>query len=135
MSGEPGHAGSGVAGDDPPRSLVFRVAGKEYACDATAIREIIRSAAVTRLPGASAAVCGIMNVRGTVVTVVDAGVLLHHVPADPAGAILVVDAGARGVGLAVDSVADVRCLRADEEYRRLDPRAAVARVVTLTEDE
>jgi chemotaxis signal transduction protein len=76
-----------------------------------------------------------MNVRGRIVTVVDGSLLLHGTPCDRRHAtVLLVDVGPRGVGLAVDVVADVRVVRADEEYPVVDVRAAVARVVTISED-
>jgi pantoate kinase len=49
--------------------------------------------------------------------------------------LLVVDAGSRGVGLAVERVADVRALREEEGYTELDVREVVARVVAISEDE
>jgi chemotaxis signal transduction protein len=76
-----------------------------------------------------------MNVRGRIVTMVDGSLLLHGTPCDRHRAtVLLVDVGPRGVGFAVDVVADVRVVRADEEYPVLDVRAAVARVVTISED-
>lgn len=91
---------------------------------------------LTRLPGSPLAIAGLINVRGTIVTVVNAAAVLH--PADsarPLSMVLVVDAGARGVGLAVERVADVRRLREEEGYKELDVRELVARVVAITEDE
>jgi hypothetical protein len=49
--------------------------------------------------------------------------------------VLVVDVGARGVGLAVERVADVRALRTEEGYTELDVRYIVTRVVAISEDE
>lgn len=49
--------------------------------------------------------------------------------------VLVIDAGTRGVGLAVERVADVRALREEEGYIELDVREIVTRVVAITEDE
>ena len=142
------HSGMGrvVVGDDADvnatqcpdaagRSLVFRVAGRAYACDVTAVREVVPLLRVARLPGAPATILGLMNVRGSIVTVVNAGALLH--PGDearPLAMVLVVDAGMRGVGLAVERVADVRALRAEEGYNELDVRELVTRVVAISED-
>lgn len=105
-----------------------------YACEVDAVREVVPRTLVTPIPAAPGAIVGLVNVRGAVVTVVDGGVVLHGTPAEPTGAILVVDLGPRGVGLAVDRVADVRGIREDEEYTRLDVRALAARFVTITED-
>jgi purine-binding chemotaxis protein CheW len=113
-----------------------------YACDVTAVREVVpldARARLTRLPGAPPAVVGLLNVRGKIVTVVDAGALLHGGRAggaEPgAGAmVLIVDCGARGVGLAVERVADVRALRVEEGYSQLDVRALVRAAVVITEE-
>lgn len=91
---------------------------------------------LTRLPGAPPSILGLINVRGSIVTVVNAAAILH--PADtarPLAMMLIVDAGIRGVGLAVERVADVRVLRADEGYTALDVRDLVTRVVAISEDE
>jgi len=69
---------------------------------------------MTRLPGAPPFVRGLINMRGTIVTVLDLGQRL-----DPArqpiesGAIVLVRDGARLVGLVVDEVADVRLVSVD----------------------
>jgi purine-binding chemotaxis protein CheW len=122
---------------DVERSLVFRAGGRVYACAVTAIREIVPLDAVTRLPGAPAGVLGLINHRGAIVTVLDAGALLHDAPRDPhaPAMLLLVDVGPRGVGLAVERVADVRALRPDEGYTELDVRDLCARVVVITEED
>lgn len=135
------------------RSLVFRAGGRVYACDVAAVREVVpldARARLTRLPGAPATVVGLLNVRGKIVTVFDCGALLHA--ASPHGRsahgaaasrsrsrgahtmALIVDCGARGVGLVVERVADVRALRVDEGYQRLDVRALVREAVVITEE-
>lgn len=102
----------------------------------SAVREVVPLEHLARLPGAPAAILGIINVRGAIVTVVNAGAVLH--PGDAARhltMVLVVDAGVRGVGLAVERVADVRALRVEEGYTELDVREVVTRVVAISEDE
>lgn len=106
-----------------------------YCCDVNAVREVVPLRAVTRIPGASDHVLGIINVRGTIVTVIDAGLHLHGRPSDRRGSVMLVDIGARLVGLLVDTVADVRPVRLSEGYQTLDVRAAVARVIVIREDE
>jgi purine-binding chemotaxis protein CheW len=118
------------------RSLVFCVAGRAYACAVSAVREVVPLERVARLPGAPLSILGLINVRGSIVTVVNAGKLLHpSAPARPQTMVLVVDVGERGVGLAVERVADVRALRTDEGYAQLDVRDVVMRVVAPLEDE
>src|SRR6187455_550593 len=58
------------------RTLLFRVAGKVYGCDIEEVREIIPYRRATRLPGAPPYVQGLINLRGTIVTVLDLGTRL-----------------------------------------------------------
>ncbi|MGI8510922.1 MAG: chemotaxis protein CheW [Gemmatimonadaceae bacterium] len=117
------------------RSLVFRAGGRVYACDVTQVREVVPMPIVTRIPGAPSSVLGLINVRGAIITVFDAGDLLHQRPVERRDSIvLVVDYGQNGVGLAVERVADVRALRVDEGYQSLDVRRTVARVISITEE-
>lgn len=145
VDGAPNEAESADAGvdagtdsaSDVVRALVFRAGGRVYTCSVTHVREVVPLPRVTRIPGAPTAVLGLINVRGSIVTVLDAGALLHDRPlaADGKGAmVMVVDFGPRGVGLVVERVADVRAVRIDEGYQELDVRAAVARVVRITEE-
>ena len=100
------------------------------------MREVVPLERLTRLPGAPDTVLGIINVRGTIVTVVNAAAVLHPpATARQLSMILIVDAGVRGVGLAVERVADVRALRFEEGYTELDVRELVARVVAISENE
>ena len=118
------------------RSLVFRVSGRAYACQVSAVREVVPLGRVTRLPGAPDTILGLINIRGSIVTVVNAGAVLH--PGDavaPLRMVLVADVGVRGVGLAVERVADVRALRLEEGYTELDVRDVAMHVVAISEDE
>jgi purine-binding chemotaxis protein CheW len=94
------------------RTLLFQVAERTYGCDIESVREIIPYRRATRLPGAPAYVQGLVNLRGTIVTVLDLGVRLD--PARPPvreGSIILAQHGARNVGVAVDEVMDVQAIR------------------------
>jgi purine-binding chemotaxis protein CheW len=91
------------------RLLVFDLAGHGYACDMESFREIVPTREMTRLPGAPQTVCGLINLRGTIVTVIDGGVALGK----PAfrrgeGLILLADYQDRWVGIGVDDVRDIQ---------------------------
>jgi purine-binding chemotaxis protein CheW len=95
------------------RTLLFRVAGSVYGCDIDAVREIIPYKRATRLPGAPPYVQGLINLRGTIVTVLDLGVRLD--PSRPplrdaGGSIILAEHGTRVVGVAVDEVMDVQAI-------------------------
>jgi purine-binding chemotaxis protein CheW len=63
----------------------------------------------TRLPGAPNYVCGLINLRGTIVTVLDLGLRVGGKTVDrDGGSIILVENGSKLVGLAVDEVRDVQ---------------------------
>lgn len=93
------------------RTLLFRVADRVYGCDIESVREIIPYRRATRLPGAPPFVQGLINLRGTIVTVLDLGVRLDVVnPPVRDGSIIVAVYGTRCVGVAVDEVMDVQAI-------------------------
>ena len=95
------------------RTLLFRVAESVYGCDIDAVREIIPYRRATRLPGAPPYVQGLINLRGTIVTVLDLGVRLDATRPpmrDPGGSIILAEHGTRVVGVAVDEVMDVQAI-------------------------
>jgi purine-binding chemotaxis protein CheW len=97
------------------------VGGGVYGCDLAEAQEIIPLRPMTRLPGAPPFVRGLINMRGTIVTVLDLGQRLDPArqPIESGAIVLVRDAKAEGsgerlVGLVVDEVADVRLVSVDE---------------------
>ena len=110
------------------RVLVFAVAGRTRCADVDEVREIVPIAATTRLPGAPRFVRGLINLRGTLVTVVDAALCLYGVSTESADAsVLLVERKGRLAGVIVDSVFDIQSLPAVEVEggARLDLRAMV----------
>lgn len=97
-------------------TLLFRVGANLYGCDIAEAQEIIPLRSATRLPGAPPFVRGLINMRGTIVTVLDLGMRLDPSRTELAreGSILLVRLRDRLVGLAVDEVADVRVLDIEE---------------------
>ena len=78
-------------------------------------REIVPNQEMTRLPGAPETVCGLINLRGTIVTVIDGGVALGKQAFKRAeGLILLVDYLERLVGVGVDDVRDVQDVPIDQ---------------------
>ncbi|PYO48102.1 MAG: hypothetical protein DMD72_08325 [Gemmatimonadetes bacterium] len=91
------------------RLLVFDVGGHGYACDMDAFREIVPTREMTRLPGAPETICGLINLRGTIVTVIDGGAALGKRPFKRAeGLILLAEYQERWVGIGVDDVRDIQ---------------------------
>jgi len=110
-------------------TLLFRVGSDLHGCDIGNAQEIIPLRAVTRIPGAPAYVRGLINMRGTIVTVLDLGVRL-----DPSrspvseGSILLIRHHEHVVGIVVDEVLDMRLLEIDVDEAR-GSRASVVRGV------
>ena len=102
--------------------LSFLAGSDLCALDVLAIREIIEFAGVTRVPMMPAAVRGIINLRGTVLPVIDLQARLGRAPSHitPKSCILVVETGDGEVcGLMVDAVCTV--IRPDPDAVQAPP--------------
>ena len=88
--------------------MIFRLGDRSYGIDLIAVREIQRARPGTRLPGAPAAVTGLINVRGTIVTVVDLAVALGLRAEPVPGSVILVEHGSKVVGVGVDEVGEVQ---------------------------
>lgn len=86
--------------------VIFRLGSLICAAPATSVREVISTSPTTRIPGARDAVAGLMNVRGSLLTVVDGRILLGSA-AGPADSVIVLQKGERVIGLIVDEVLDL----------------------------
>ena len=100
---------------DIRRMLVFSIAGRAHCAPVEAVREIVPITDTTRLPGAPSYVRGLINLRGTLITVMDAALCLYGVEADEAlASILLVEHRGRIAGVIVDNVFDIQSLPASE---------------------
>jgi purine-binding chemotaxis protein CheW len=93
------------------RLLLFRVGNLICAAEVDAVAEILPRLDVTRIPGAMPFVAGLVNVRGTLVTVVTGWRALGQpAPAAEDGGttvLLRLDDGRKLIGLLVDDVVDL----------------------------
>jgi purine-binding chemotaxis protein CheW len=122
---DPGSAGA-------RRLLLFVIGSRLCAIEIDVVREIIPFRAATRLPGAAPSVCGLINLRGTIVTVLDLGLRVGGVAVDHReGSIVLVEYGSKIVGLGVDEVRDVQLLTEND----LGPAGAHAASALGTEGE
>ncbi len=96
--------------------LSFRLADEEYSVDIMSVREIRGWTRATPLPHAPAHVRGVINLRGTVLPVVDLSVRLGMAPVegDARNVIIVVQVGGQTAGLLVDAVSDILALPRSE---------------------
>lgn len=88
-----------------------------YALPVDSVLEVADLREVAPVPGASGAVLGVCNLRGNVLPVVDARLLLGAAEAGPVARRLVVtERSGRRVGFAVDAVTDVGPLPGATEH-------------------
>jgi purine-binding chemotaxis protein CheW len=133
---------SGVTADGSPaegvateRVVLFLAGGHTFGIAVSRIREIIPAREYTPLPGTGDHVCGLINLRGRIVTVMDLAARLGLPPASarPDHSIVIAEYGDRLLGMAVEDVARIvtvdletldasaevlRSLRVDRAYLR-----------------
>lgn len=108
---------SAASQDDPVLQWVtFHLAGETYGVNVMQVQEVLRHTEIAPVPGASAYVLGIINLRGNVVTVIDTR---HRFGLEPGEItdntrIVIIEAEKHVVGMLVDSVAEVVYLRQSE---------------------
>lgn len=109
------------------RLVLFKLGPHLLAVPAAAVREVIPGGRATRIPGAAALVAGLVNFRGTLLTVVDGRIAIGLAETGVRSeSVLVLDRGERSLGLAVDEVLDLvevapSDLRQGEGPAGLDP--------------
>jgi purine-binding chemotaxis protein CheW len=88
-------------------AVIFRIGALICAAPAGIVREILPRLPATRIPGVAEAIEGLVNVRGTLLTVLDGHILLQQERrAEDEGAIVVMDVAGRRYGLGVGQVID-----------------------------
>ncbi len=100
--------------------VTFRVNEVVLGVDIAYVQEINRHLEVTRVPGASAMIHGVVNLRGEVVTVLDP----HRIFGLPASKSpeqrrnLILNVAGERIGVLVDQVSDILTVRQNELSRR-----------------
>jgi purine-binding chemotaxis protein CheW len=93
---------------DAVQYLTFSLGSDEYAVEILQVQEIRGSSPITALPNAPGYVKGVMNLRGSIVPVVDLRARLAMGDGrGSAGVIIVVTVGGKVKGMVVDAVSDV----------------------------
>lgn len=127
---------------DTVELLSFRLGDQEYCLDIMSVREIRGWSGATPLPFAPAHVKGVINLRGTVLPVIDLAVRLGMSPVrgDERNIIVVVQSGAVSAGFLVDAVSDILTIAASAlqpppEMIGDDLTGRFVRALTLVEGE
>jgi purine-binding chemotaxis protein CheW len=100
----------GAAANAPVQELLsFRVGEQEYSVDIMSVREIRGWSRATPLPHAAAHVRGVINLRGTVLPIIDLAqrLGLDVAEASERNVIIVVQVRDQTLGLVVDAVSDI----------------------------
>lgn len=110
-----------MADADVQHMVVCRVGSERFALPVSAVREVVAGSPVTPLPGAPAAVRGLANVHGVLVTVVSAPLLLGLSSGPPCEWLIVLTMHGSRVGIEVDEVEDLSGTgQESESLRALD---------------
>jgi purine-binding chemotaxis protein CheW len=96
--------------------LSFRLGGEEYAIDILQVQEIRAHEPVTRIAHAPDFIKGVINLRGSIVPIVDLRVKFGLADArfDTFTVVIILNIAKRVMGVVVDAVSDVVALAADE---------------------
>ena len=102
-------ADSMASAADNGQFLTFTLQNEEYGIEILKVQEIKGFSKITPIPNAPMFVRGVMNLRGTVVPIIDlrARFSMTEKEYDQFTCIIVVNVGTRVVGLVVDTVSDV----------------------------
>ncbi len=121
------HASSRAPGGAPLQVVAFSLAGQDYAFEITKVKEVIMPEGITSIPQVADYLIGLINLRGSLVPVVDLRLRLQLGDGriDEHSRILITRIGTRTVGFIVDAVSQVMRVPRAEIH---DPPETVARV-------
>lgn len=96
--------------------LTFTLGPEEYAIDILKVQEIRGYEPPTTIANAPQFIKGVINLRGTIVPIVDLRIKFGVGSAEytPFTVVIILNVGSRVVGIVVDGVSDVTSLRSDQ---------------------
>lgn len=102
-------SGSSSLGTDPLRLVRFRVGVERFAVDILRVQEINRMMSLTQMPQSPPGVCGVINLRGRIVPVLDFRTRMGLEATEPSDTsrIIVVEIRGSTLGFIVDEVHEV----------------------------
>ena len=111
--------------------LTFMLAGEEYGVDILRVQEIRGWDSVQEIPNTPDHVLGVLNIRGTVVSIIDLRKLFHLTQSDfgPTTVIVIVKVWSeeveRTVGMVVDAISDVYSVAEEDIHEAPDMGATI----------
>jgi purine-binding chemotaxis protein CheW len=108
--------------------VTFSLDGVEFGLDIDRVQEITPRTDITPVPGAPSFVLGVVNLRGTIIPVLDSRLRFHLAPQAPTSKtrIIIMNLAGQGTGLQVDAVSEVVRLE-DTTIRETPPLVAGVR--------
>jgi purine-binding chemotaxis protein CheW len=108
--------GASENGGHAQEYLLYTLGPEEYAIDILKVQEIRGYEAPTTIANAPGFLKGVINLRGTIVPIVDLRIKFNVGTADytPFTVVIILNIGSRVVGIVVDSVSDVTLLRQEQ---------------------
>ncbi|MDN2580850.1 MULTISPECIES: chemotaxis protein CheW [Aquibium] len=109
--------------------IAFRLGGQEFCVDIMSVRDIRGWTPTTPLPHSPGYVKGVINLRGSVLPVIDLAARLGFRSTEPTArhVIIVTQVGNQSVGLLVDAVSDILTINADTIQPTPDVASELAR--------
>jgi len=106
--------------------LTFDLGSEQYAIDILKVQEIRGYEAVTTIANAPAFIKGVVNLRGTIVPIIDLRIKfgIGDIDYTPFTVVIILNLAGRVIGIVVDGVSDVTILR--QEQIRPAPEFAAA---------
>ncbi len=108
---------SSMQGDDPILQYVtFKLAKETYGINVMQIKEVLRYSEIAPVPGSPSYVLGIINLRGSVVTVIDTSQRFGLPTAEITDntRIVIIESEGHEIGILVEAVSEVVYLRQSE---------------------
>lgn len=104
------------AGAEPLEYLAFRLGNEEYGIDIQQVQELRSYEAVTHIANAPDFIKGVVNLRGTIVPIIDMRIKfkLGMPNYDQFTVVIILNITQRIMGMVVDSVSDVITLNAEQ---------------------
>ncbi|NRA62191.1 MAG: chemotaxis protein CheW [Psychrobium sp.] len=109
-------SGNKVDSDEMLQWVTFRLENETYGVNVMQVQEVLRYSDIAPVPGAPSYVLGIINLRGSVVTVIDTRSRFGLMPADITDStrVVIIESDKQVIGILVDSVAEVVYMKASE---------------------
>ncbi|HEY8710391.1 MAG TPA: chemotaxis protein CheW [Burkholderiaceae bacterium] len=124
----PRTAAAGAAATSLREFLAFKLGAEEYGIDILRVQEIRSYEEPTRIANAPAFIKGVVNLRGVIVPIVDMRLKfnLEQANYDSFTVVIVLNIGARVVGMVVDAVSDVITLSPEQLHPVPEFNSAIA---------